>query len=247
MHYTAPMNASSSPKIGDWLSRVTVDRAIFELRADYCAGLMLMTDLPSGPSDEASVAMLEQAERIMRGDSTTDDATAGGHVEAWRDAYRSFGAKPNRTRPSVDALRRRAPNGLPRINRITDIYNAISVIHGVPLGVEDVDAYDGHLRLVRASGSESFATTKNGQPASETADPGEPIWRDDEGVTCRRWNWRQTHRTALTEDTTTAVFIVDTLGNDAVALANAVLDDLEHAIEGATRSTRRIITADNPN
>ena len=30
-------------------------------------------------------------------------------------------------------------------------------------------------------------------------------------MTCRRWNWRQAHRTRLREDTTTALFILDAL------------------------------------
>lgn len=40
---------------------------------------------------------------------------------------------------------------------------------------------------------------------------GEVVWRDDAGVTCRRWNWRQGRRTALTEESTTALFIIDAL------------------------------------
>jgi DNA/RNA-binding domain of Phe-tRNA-synthetase-like protein len=40
---------------------------------------------------------------------------------------------------------------------------------------------------------------------------GEVVWCDAVGVTCRRWNWRQARRTALREDTTSAVFILDAL------------------------------------
>jgi DNA/RNA-binding domain of Phe-tRNA-synthetase-like protein len=29
-------------------------------------------------------------------------------------------------------------------------------------------------------------------------EPGEVIWRDDDGVTCRCWNWRQCVRTRIT-------------------------------------------------
>lgn len=224
----------------EWLARADVSPEIFGLRPDYCAGLMLMREVPSGPSDEASDRLLEAAERHMRDSSDTDAAAL--QVTAWRDTYRLFGAKPNRTRPSVDALRKRAPKGLPRINRITDIYNAISVLRGVPIGVEDVDAYVGDLRLVRATGDETFETMSDGSPSVETPEPGEPIWRDDRGVTCRRWNWRQTTRTALTETTTNAVFIVDVLGEPA--MANDVLDELAAAIGTAPPPERRVITGD---
>ena len=46
------------------------------------------------------------------------------HVAAWREAYRAFGAKPQRTRNNLEALPRRAASGLPRVNRLTDLYNA---------------------------------------------------------------------------------------------------------------------------
>jgi DNA/RNA-binding domain of Phe-tRNA-synthetase-like protein len=47
----------------------------------------------------------------------------------------AFAAKPQRSRPSVEALLRRLePNGLPRIDRITDIYNAVSIAHVLPIG-----------------------------------------------------------------------------------------------------------------
>ena len=66
-----------------------------------------------------------------------------GPVAAWRLAYQAFGAKPKRTRPSVEALLRRVEAGLPRIDRLTDIYNAISVRNLLPVGGEDLAMYRG--------------------------------------------------------------------------------------------------------
>ncbi|KOG85267.1 hypothetical protein ADK38_37650, partial [Streptomyces varsoviensis] len=108
------------------------------------------------------------------------------HLAAWREAFRAFGAKPQRTRPSAEALLRRAADGLPRVDRLTDIYNAISVAHVVPLGGEDLDHYQGPARLVRADGTEEFATAAGGESVIEHPAPGEVVWRDDAGVTCRR-------------------------------------------------------------
>lgn len=233
--------STAVPDIHEWIEQVTVDASVFELQPSYCAGLMVIAGLPSGPCDADSEAALIMAEQRMHEEG---DTTGNDQVEAWREAFRSFGAKPNRTRPSVDALRRRAAKaGLPRINRVTDLYNAISVEHGVPIGVEDIDHYVGPLRLTRAAGGESFVTTDHGEPITEDVDAGEPIWRDDEGATCRRWNWRQTTRTALTETTQNAVFIVDVLGPDAEATALAVLEELRAAIAPNASAATRTITA----
>jgi DNA/RNA-binding domain of Phe-tRNA-synthetase-like protein len=108
-------------------------------------------------------------------------------------------------------LIRRAASGLPRINRLTDIYNALSVIHQVPFGGEDLSKYQGAPKLVRANGSEPFDTTADGELITENPDVGEVVWCDDAGVTCRRWNWRQGKRTQLSNDSTSALFILDAL------------------------------------
>jgi DNA/RNA-binding domain of Phe-tRNA-synthetase-like protein len=60
-------------------------------------------------------------------------------------------------------------------------------------------------------GTEAFDTVVQGESVIEHPKPGEVVWCDDAGVTCRRWNWRQGQRTQLTADTTDALFILDTL------------------------------------
>jgi DNA/RNA-binding domain of Phe-tRNA-synthetase-like protein len=40
------------------------------------------------------------------------------------------------------------------VNRLTDLYNAVSVLHQIPLGGEDLAGYRGAPRLVRATGQE---------------------------------------------------------------------------------------------
>ncbi|VTP79945.1 B3/4 domain [Leclercia adecarboxylata] len=74
---------------------------------------------------------------------------------------------------------------------MVDIYNAVSIRYAIPVGGENLAAYTGAPRLTLADGSEPFDTVKEGQPDVEYPDAGEVIWRDDVGVTCRRWNWRQ--------------------------------------------------------
>jgi DNA/RNA-binding domain of Phe-tRNA-synthetase-like protein len=147
-------------------------------------------------------------------------------VAAWREAYRAFGAKPQRTRNSLEALLRRAGSGLPRVNRLTDLYNAVSVLHQIPLGGEDLTRYTGAPRLIRATGTEPFGTAADGVAVTEYPEPGEVVWCDEAGVTCRRWNWRQARRTQLREDTTTALFILDALGPVSDEALSAAADDL---------------------
>lgn len=197
---------SPTPATLAWLDSASIDDAVLSLRPDYRALLLVAEDLRPGQGDAHSEALLQHAETSAR------QRQADPHVEAWNDAYRAFGAKPQRTRPSVQALLRRVEDGLPRIDRLTDVYNAISVRHSVPIGGEDLDSYQGPLRLCRANGDERFETVAAGESIVEHPTAGEVVWRDDLGVTCRRWNWRQCVRTRLTAATKRAVFIIDALG-----------------------------------
>lgn len=203
-----------------------IDAPVFALRPDYRAMLLVVDGIPPGASDPATEALLQSAEAAARKALSEGPVEELPHVAAWREAYRAFGAKPQRTRNSLEALLRRAESGLPRVNRLTDIYNAISVLHQVPLGGENLARYIGPPRLVRATGDESFDTVADGGVLTEHPDPGEVVWCDDAGVTCRRWNWRQAHRTQLDDNTTTALFIFDALQPIGDEALEAAADDL---------------------
>jgi len=228
-----------------FLAGAQVETAVFDLRPDYRALLLVAEGLVPGPSDGAGEELLRAAEAAATRALTDTPVDQLPHIAAWRDAYRAFGAKPQRTRNSLEALTRRAATGLPRVNRLTDLYNAVSVLHQVPLGGEDLHRYAGSPRLCRANGAEPFDTAANGEIVIEHPEPGEVVWRDDEGVTCRRWNWRQGRRTQLTDHTTAAVFILDALGPMTDQQLASAADDLaDHLTRlGADVTvTRRLMT-----
>jgi DNA/RNA-binding domain of Phe-tRNA-synthetase-like protein len=228
-----------------WLDGAEVAAEVRALRPDYAALLIVAEGLLPGPSDEASDALLADAgQRAAKhlGGARPEELP---QVAAWREAFRAFGAKPQRTRPSVEALLRRAPAGLPRIDRITDAYNAVSIACLLPVGGEDLARYAGPARLVRAVGDEDFDTTADGEPAVEHPEPGEVVWRDDRGVTCRRWNWRQCVRTRITHSTTTAMFVLDglaALGVEGLRAAEAELAGSLAGLSPGATFTSRLLT-----
>jgi DNA/RNA-binding domain of Phe-tRNA-synthetase-like protein len=110
------------------LSSATIAPEVLSLRLDYRALLITLDNLLPGPSDSTSEALLLTAEahaRTLLSQTPNNDLP---HISAWRAAYKSFGAKPNKTRNSLEALTRRVEaRDLPRVNRLTDIYNVICV------------------------------------------------------------------------------------------------------------------------
>lgn len=184
-----------------------ISSEIYAMRPDFTALSISVVGARNAASDPYCVEQL----RLACADEGPEWMEA--HLEAWRGAYRAFGAKPQRTPCSVEALRKRVLRDgvLPPVNAVVDLYNAISLRYGLPIGGEDAHAYAGTPRLVVASGMEPFDTTQNGEPVIETAEAGEVAWCDDRGVTCRRWNWRQGVRTRITDESTAMWFILERL------------------------------------
>ncbi|USN53212.1 MAG: hypothetical protein H6760_03480 [Candidatus Nomurabacteria bacterium] len=153
------------------------------------------------------------------------------HILAWRQAYKTFGTDPQKYRCSVEALVRRTLKGEPpmHINALVDIYNYISLKYVVPIGGEDLDAVQGAIVLDQAKGDEPFI--RLGGEENEPPDPGEVVYKDELGVLCRRWNWREADRTKLTESTRNAILEIETLGGYDATRLQAALDECTKLIQ----------------
>ena len=213
----------------EFLDACAIEPAVLELRPDYRVQLLvvdgLSPNLGSRRGDDLIRAAQDHAQALLS-ESAVDQLP---HISAWREA-----------------LTRRAQKGLPRVNVLTDIYNAISVLHQIPLGGEDFALYAGPARLIRATGQERFDTTADGEVVVEHPDPGEVVWCADAGVTCLRWNWRQARRTGLSEATRTVFFILDALSPVSDTELSAAADALAQALSalGSDVSvSRRVIGA----
>jgi DNA/RNA-binding domain of Phe-tRNA-synthetase-like protein len=240
------MSEPTDPRIA--LAEASVDPAIFERWPGYRALLIGVCGVRGGPSDAASDAALRRAEQAARIRLAGAAPDALPQIAAWRGAFLEFGVKPRHGRSSVEAMLRRVDGGLPRIDRLTDLYNAISVEHLIPVGGENLDSYRGRPRLVLARGDEPFDTIADGEPVVAHPEPGEPVWRDDIGVTCRRWNWRQCVRTRLDTSTENVLFILDGLSPVSDSALHAAADALIKAVialaPGASTETRVLSAAD---
>jgi DNA/RNA-binding domain of Phe-tRNA-synthetase-like protein len=243
---TVPYNMADTQGPSSYLAKARIAPEIFQLQPDYRALLMVVTSIPPGPSDSASEAFLSSAEASAKEALAKTSVNDVPHVAQWKEAYKAFGAKPKKTMNSLEALLRRVDAGLPRVNRLTDIYNAISIKHQIPLGGEDLDKYQGSPFLIRAKGDEKFDTKSGGEIVIEHPSPGEAVWCDNGGVTCRRWNWRQCSRTALSDGTSNVLFILDALEAIDDAKLHAAADELSQELQKLSADVkveRRLLTS----
>ena len=223
--------------------RLLVSEDIFRAFPDALIGVAAFSGVDNaGESAEVTAALRAEEDRAaaaFAGASIPDHP----RIAPWRAAYRAFGAKPKDHPSSIENLVRRVSKGgrLPHVNKLVDLYNAVSLRHLVPVGGEDLAAVQGDVELAFAGESEP-AVRLLGEPPemARPPKPGEVIYRDRAGALCRRWNWKEADRTKLTESTRDGFLVVEALPPVMRAELVAALADLAEMVRshcgGAVRT-----------
>ena len=174
--------------------------------------------------------MLSQGEKEALTHLPNVEFSSNEVIKVWRDAFKKFKTKKG-ARSSIEALLKRVSTGkeLGTINPLVDIYNSISLKYAMPCGGEDMDKFIGDIRLTKATGDESFITL--GSDKSEPPYEGEIVYKDDEGAICRCWNWRESVRTMLTEDTKNAFLCIELVDENREKDFKNALKELSQLVE----------------
>lgn len=208
-----------------------IDGDVLEKSPGLTIGVVVATGIDNLASSAEAAAFLEaQIDEVCRTWSI-EQLDADPRIAAWRDAYRAFGAKPKKHRSSIENMIRMILDGagVPSINVAVDVYNAISLKHCVPCGGDDLDKVAGDIRLTFATGDERFVPLNGTEPVSPK--PGEVIYRDDEDVLCRRWNWRECDKSKMTEASTNLCIVVEGLPPVTAEDVGRIASELAEVIE----------------
>ncbi|MGP1569952.1 MAG: B3/B4 domain-containing protein [Eubacteriales bacterium] len=204
-------------------------------------------DNKSTAGDVKYKLMLKEAEEQALTHVPSNDFSSNPVIKVWREAFQKFKTKKG-VRASIEALLKRVDKGdhIGNINPLVDIYNSISLKYAMPCGGEDMDKFEGDMRLTKAKGDEEFITLGSNESASPY--PEEIVYKDDGGAICRCWNWREAVRTMLTEDTKNAFLCIELVDLSREAEFNEALNELsalvcEH-LGGKTEI--KILDKDNP-
>jgi len=221
--------------------RLTLAPAFLALFPDALVGVAVVRGIDNRGEDAELTARLKTAADAISERVGTASLTEHPRVAVWREAYRRFGAKPKDHPSSIENLLRRAARGHApsHINRLVDLYNAVSLEALLPAGAEDLAAIDGDVELTVAGEAEPPARLL-GEPEPRPPNAGEVIYRDRQGAICRRWNWKEADRTKITEATRDAIVVVEGLPPIGRADIEAALHLIARAVRerfGGTAAT----------
>ncbi len=209
-----------------------VDAAIFEKFPGALVGVIVAKNINNAGESDELLELLRGEEKRIVSTLTAEQLPVLPKVDCWRKAYSAFGAKPKEHRSSVENLHRLVLKGaeLRHVNKLVDMYNYVSLKHMLPVGGEDLDKMQGDLRLTFASASEP-AVLLLGEKEERPPHAGEVIYRDDVGIVCRRWNWREADRTKLTEETKNTILVIEALPPTIASELQAAVSELKQLVE----------------
>jgi DNA/RNA-binding domain of Phe-tRNA-synthetase-like protein len=161
-------------------------------------------------------AFIEETAAQLARDLAGIDLADVAELKAWRQAYRAFGVKKTSYRSSVERLLKNVQRGggLPQVNVLVDAYNAISARYRMPIGADDLDRVRPPLAFRYSRPADTFVALGDAAATPDPPQAGEVVYADAEKCLCRRWNWYQDARSAITSHTTRAVLTVQTLADD---------------------------------
>ena len=213
------------------MKKFIIEDDFWELFPNAKIGIITCNGIDNTIKDENQYKdMISQGEKEALSHLPNEEFSSNEVIKVWRDAFKKFKTKKG-ARSSIEALLKRVSTGkgLGTINPLVDIYNSISLKYAMPCGGEDMDKFIGDIRLTKATGDESFITL--GSDKSEPPYEGEIVYKDDEGAICRCWNWRESVRTMLTEDTKNAFLCIELVDENRDKEFENALKELSQLVE----------------
>lgn len=191
------------------------------------AGVIFGQELDNGPTPPALLTAYQSQQFDTRHKIGETPMPELPSVQAWRNAFRSFGVKPTQYRSAIEALLRRLMKhgDIPSINTLVDIANLVSIRYTLPVAAFDTRSLELPVCVQYSDGTEHF--TPLHQTESVHPDPGEVIFSDQvKTVIARRWCWRQSAESASRADTQSALITVEALHPNARTEVESALEDL---------------------
>lgn len=226
------------------MKNFVIEEDFWEVFPDAKIGIIVCNHIDNTIKDsDIYKNMLADGEKELAKYLTEEEFSNNRVIKVWRDAFQKFKTKKG-ARSSIEALLKRVYNGnhIGTINPLVDIYNSISLKYALPCGGEDIDTFVGHVRLTKAVGDEPFVTlgTDENAPPYE----GEIVYKDDAGGICRCWNWRESVRTMLTEETQNAFLCIELVDEERIEDFHKALNELAKKVEEHLGGTHQIFVLD---
>ncbi|MBN6066613.1 hypothetical protein HYE66_09140 [Aggregatibacter actinomycetemcomitans] len=189
--------------------KFVIEPAIFNRLPNLCIGVVVAKDIDNRHTPERIQALLARSIANVEQQFSGVKVKESAAILPYREAFQQLSINPNKFMCSIEALFTRIAKGkgMPSINPLVDLNNAISLKYHLPMGTHDLSLSDDDVMLRFANENDRFIPF--GSDAPETPEQGELIYAVGNQVRTRRWTWRQSEIGKIDENTNYVFFPID--------------------------------------
>ena len=186
-----------------------IQKEIFDKLDNLCVGVVVCKGVDNSKDYEEITKMLDESIKIAEDKFMDVRVKEDERIIPYRDAFSKLGINPNKFQCSVEAMFNRISKGkgLPHINPLVDLNNAISLKYTLPMGTHNLGLSDSDVELRYANSNDSFQPM--GTEEIESLEDDEVVYVVDNKVRTRRWAWRQSEQGKIDESTNYVFFPID--------------------------------------
>ena len=186
-----------------------VEKEIFEKLPNACFGVVMAKNIDNSKEYPEIQHLLTESIRAAAQHFEGKKVKEEANIFPYREAFRTLGINPNKYLCSIEALFTRIAKGkgMPYINPVVDLGNAISLKYTLPMGAHDLGGNIDDICIRFAKTGDTFLPF--GADIEETPDIGEVIYAVGKQVRTRRWTWRQSENGKITSHSSDIFFPID--------------------------------------
>lgn len=189
--------------------KFTIEPAVFEKLPTACFGVVVAKGIDNTKHYDQIDVLLDEGIALAESRFSGKKVKEEPDILPYRAAFQALGINPNKYMCSIEALFTRIAKGkgMPHINPLVDLNNAISLKYTLPMGTHDlgISPLDMEVRFAR----EGDTFLPFGSEAAEAPDVGELVYAVGSEVRTRRWTWRQSEQGKIGPETSYVFFPID--------------------------------------
>ncbi|MDR7870998.1 MAG: phenylalanine--tRNA ligase beta subunit-related protein [Tissierellaceae bacterium] len=208
--------------------KFVIEPKVFETLKDVCFTVVVALNIDNTKDLPEIESLLNENIKKCETHFESTKVKESKEVSYYREAFREMDINPNKFMSSIEALLTRISKkkGMPSINPIVNLGNAVSLKYRIPIGAHDLDSSNEDFYVRYSKPGDTFIPF--GETEMEPVDNNEIVYATGNSVRTRRWIWRQSELGKITEYTKNVMFPMDGfIGNkEQLLLAQKELADL---------------------
>lgn len=186
-----------------------IENKVFETLNDMCVAVIVAKGIDNSKKIDEISSMLKDSITNAEKDFENIKVKESEYIKCYREAFQKLNINPNKFMCSIEALLTRISKkkGMPEINAVVDLVNAVSIKYKLPMGAHDLESMKEDFYIRYSVNGDIFLPF--GETNTEEVDNNELVYVTSNDVRTRRWIWRQSEHGKIIETSSNIIFPID--------------------------------------